>query len=69
MCACVPVLSPWPLPGPYSRSPGPRVTCWDVCRLSAARASGISGISWAAAAVGSTTDGGILYVQRPLSSG
>lgn len=50
---------PQPLPGPSSRSLGPRVTCWDVYGLSTVRASGISGVSWAAAAVRSISDGGI----------
>lgn len=67
--ACVLVLSPLPLPGLSSRSPGPQVMCWHVYRLSAVRGSGISRIIWAAAAVGSTSDGGIFYIQLPLSSG
>lgn len=70
MCVhvCWSYLHP-PLPGPSSRSLGPRVTRGDAYRLSTVRASGISGVSWAAAAVRSTSDGGIFYVQLPLSSG
>lgn len=41
----------------------------EMYRLSIPSTSGISGISWAAAAVGSTRDGGIFYVQLPLWSG
>lgn len=58
-------------------SPSPWLVCllillglkWrDVFQLSAARASGISGISWSGAAVRSTSGGGVFYVQLCLSS-
>jgi len=68
VCECVLVLSAlasaWSL-FPFSQALSGVLGCQHY-RLSAVRASGISGISWAAPAIGSTSDGGVCYVQLPL---